>query len=266
MDIYCELAMIERPAFKPDWHVPVLDGVSSLVAGLIDGRRSADDIVDQLSGRARPELVYYALARLEQQGCIAEADSALPADAVVEHAALAVMAVDDYLDPRLEEWNRRALDTGEPWMIAGPACIGPIFRPGRTACWKCLAVRLEQNRPALHAVAPALNTSVPMIEGAIVTTEPPGVRRHLVTRRPQCPACGQARPVDPWRVEPIVLRGGVPRDAGRGNLAPPGAPHQSHHGNCAGCGDLPQHRADSSFCGGAKREPGDCRWKGPDRN
>src|SRR5437762_5746801 len=98
--------MIERPVFKPEWNTPILDGISCQVAGLIDGRRSADDIVDELSGKARPELVYYALARLEQQGCLEESDGALPAD--LEN--LRPILVHDYLDPRLEDRNRRALE------------------------------------------------------------------------------------------------------------------------------------------------------------
>jgi ribosomal protein S12 methylthiotransferase accessory factor len=190
--------MLETPAFIPGWHAPVLDPIAGLVAGLIDGRRSADGIVDALSGQAQPVLVYYALEWLEQQGCIAEADSTH-----AEDAAPAVVEVNDYLDPRLEEQNRLALTTREPWMIAGPGSIGPLFRAGRTACWKCLAAWLEQNRPAWPTTRPSVDISPQMLEGAIWTAEPTGLRRHLLTRRPQCPACGDARAPDPLPAAPI---------------------------------------------------------------
>lgn len=57
----------------------------------------------------------------------------------------------DYLDPQLEDFNRRALETGHSWMLVKPCetpYIGPIFVPGRTPCFHCFAERYWQNRPA----------------------------------------------------------------------------------------------------------------------
>ena len=71
--------MIGRPAFKPGFHIEVVDpeGVfllserghfvlkgelSCRLAPLIDGRHSADDIVDKLADSAPPAEVYYALS------------------------------------------------------------------------------------------------------------------------------------------------------------------------------------------------------------
>ena len=45
-----------------------------LIAPLIDGRRSAEDIVDQLDGRLAAAEVYHALRRLEQKGCLTQAN------------------------------------------------------------------------------------------------------------------------------------------------------------------------------------------------
>ena len=46
--------------------------------------------------------------------------------------------------------NRRQASCGEPWLLARVTgerlWVGPHFRPGETACWECLAVRLEGNR------------------------------------------------------------------------------------------------------------------------
>jgi ribosomal protein S12 methylthiotransferase accessory factor len=62
---------------------------------------------------------------------------------------LHIVVTDDYLRPELEEINRAALETGRPWMLVKPVgsviWIGPIFVPGETGCWQCLAQRLRGN-------------------------------------------------------------------------------------------------------------------------
>jgi len=85
---------------------------------------------------------------------------------VSNEAALTVVLVDDYLDAALPEMNRQALETGRPWMLIQPGgapLVGPIFIPGRTACWACLAARLRLNRPARRVAAfarPAAHSSL----------------------------------------------------------------------------------------------------------
>src|SRR5262245_37813322 len=83
--------MIDVPRFKAHLHVEGLadEGVLllsekgptllrgrcyELIAPLLDGWRSADDIVDQLDGRLAAAEVFYALRQLEQKGYLAEAD------------------------------------------------------------------------------------------------------------------------------------------------------------------------------------------------
>ncbi|MEY4757908.1 MAG: hypothetical protein RJA34_2806 [Pseudomonadota bacterium] len=86
--------MIQIPIFKPHLCVQIipgegvlllseLDGPRALhgalyeaVARLIDGRRSADDIVDALTGRFDAAHVYYALTLLEKNGHLLSADTA----------------------------------------------------------------------------------------------------------------------------------------------------------------------------------------------
>ena len=77
--------MLHRPAFKPYFHLEpvneegifllsehghyvVTGPLNQLVVPLIDGMRNADEIADALSGRAKMEDVYYALAVLERNG------------------------------------------------------------------------------------------------------------------------------------------------------------------------------------------------------
>ncbi|SDO78343.1 TOMM precursor leader peptide-binding protein [Actinacidiphila guanduensis] len=63
---------------------------------------------------------------------------------------LRVVLADDYLHPALAEIDRTARATGRPWLLARPVgtstWIGPLFEPGTTGCWHCLAFRLRRNR------------------------------------------------------------------------------------------------------------------------
>src|SRR5438034_8810099 len=69
---------------------------------------------------------------------------------VQRSAQLAVTLVSDYLDARLAEVNRQHLSERTPWLLAQPSgifpLVGPVFRPGKSACWACLAERMQRNR------------------------------------------------------------------------------------------------------------------------
>src|SRR5262249_36193248 len=69
---------------------------------------------------------------------------------MAEEGQLAAVATDDYLRAALADWNREALRSGRAWLLVKPVgcqiCIGPLFRPGQTGCWECLAQRLQANR------------------------------------------------------------------------------------------------------------------------
>jgi ribosomal protein S12 methylthiotransferase accessory factor len=62
---------------------------------------------------------------------------------------LQVVVTDDYLRPEIEQINRTALEAGHSWMLVKPVgsvvWLGPIFVPGETGCWQCLAHRLRGN-------------------------------------------------------------------------------------------------------------------------
>ena len=296
--------MIDRLVFKPAFRVEVVDpeGVYLLsergahvlqgelycrLAPLLDGRHTADDLVDALADEASPAEVYYALGRLEQGGYVIAADGtqspahaafwdALEMDAaqvgnrlhkstvavsrfgavagaplaaaleamgfrVTKSGDFTVALVDDYLQTGLAEHNAAALASGRPWMLVKPIgsvlWLGPVFRPGQTACWECLAQRLRANREvedylqhrkqlegplpvARGAVSAslrlamewaALETARALVGGdeqpladAVLTVDLRTLetQRHTVVRRPQCPSCGEVE--DPAR-EPAPL-------------------------------------------------------------
>ncbi len=142
---------------------------------------------------------------------------------------LTVMVCDDYLETSLSEANRRRLEARAPWTLVRPrgmeALFGPVFRADRQGpCWECLADRMRGHQEVhgfLRHVAgeeaafkpfatqsTVLNAMYGMIAAEIVKwlvldaaaaihdqaiAMNVGAFRsshHLVTRRPQCLACG----------------------------------------------------------------------------
>jgi ribosomal protein S12 methylthiotransferase accessory factor len=140
-----------------------------------------------------------------------------------------VVLVDDYLRSELEDFNASALEQNLPWVLLKPTgtvpWIGPIFKPGATGCWKCLAERLKMNRQVeafvaakkeldapipvgtaqmpwtLHAAIAILATEIGKwlgtggrseLVGSVISwdTGTLEMARHIVPHRPQCPACG----------------------------------------------------------------------------
>jgi ribosomal protein S12 methylthiotransferase accessory factor len=300
--------MLSRPQFKPHYHIERVEGegvyllsesdqrllrghLYEWVAPLIDGRRTAADIVDHLQDQVSADDVNYALLKLEQTGYLAEGDDRPPAgeaahwsiqgieprqatrrlaEARVKVTALGavetepflallylvhvrvgapghlgVVLTDDYLRPGLREYNRQALADGRPWLLVKPVgCqlwVGPVFRPGKTGCWECLAQRLERNRGAeaylqakngstepftvARAVTPATlqlawslaateiarwiaKDGASDLEGKILTLDVRNWRTqtHVLVRRPQCPACGSPEASREPAGAPLVLQ------------------------------------------------------------
>ncbi len=145
---------------------------------------------------------------------------------------LLVVATPDYLRPELAGINRVSLEAGRPWVLFQPAgsvsLIGPLFRPGETGCWECLAHRLRHNRQVEHYACRRTGLAAPLqqphglfepaarlaaalaaerlsravviggsesIDGKLLSFD--SLRRefseHALVRRPQCPACGERR-------------------------------------------------------------------------
>ena len=301
--------MIGKPSFKSSYHVELAEpeGVFLLseqsyfllhgelycrLARLIDGRRTADDIVEELAGEVAPANVYYALNRLQHLGFITEASSAsIPTgvsafwelldldprltDSQLEqatvsviqigdfplepfessldalniqrgqHGDLSVIVTDDYLREEVRDTNITALTSGRPWLMVKPVgavlWIGPVFRPGITACWECLAHRIITNRrvesyldsrregtipfPVSRAALPAtlqIAYNLAAIETAKLIVRSVAqspecqlttfnclnweTQTHAVVRRPQCHRCGHLASRSNDDPVPVVLR------------------------------------------------------------
>ena len=142
---------------------------------------------------------------------------------------LTVIVCDDYLDAGLEGVNRRRLEKGGAWTLVRPrgmqALFGPVFPAGGEGpCWDCLAYRLRNHQEvhsflrnvsgedasfkpfasqpgvvrALYGLMAAeilkwlvLGEATP-IQAHVIAVDVGTLEssRHRVTRRPQCPACG----------------------------------------------------------------------------
>ena len=162
-------------------------------------------------------------------------------------ANLTIVLVNDYLEARLIETNERHLSDGSPWLLVQPSgifpLVGPVFVPGESACWTCLAHRMQRNREiktlldwrqarcvapsplarkgfgqngiALAAVeiARAIATGFRTeLRDHIVSVDLLGstIAKHYVARRPQCPACGDKKLINPHRKPaPIKLTPGA---------------------------------------------------------
>ena len=166
---------------------------------------------------------------------------------VVDRAAdLTVTLAADYLDGHLAELNKRHLADHTRWLLAQPngifPLVGPIFAPGKSACWTCLADRMRRNREVralidrkgAHRVAvsplakqPFGQTGIQLaaleIAKAIATDFRTdlgdhiisldllgsSVVKHYVAQRPQCPSCGSKKLRDPRRAAaPLTLSAG----------------------------------------------------------
>jgi oxazoline/thiazoline synthase len=160
---------------------------------------------------------------------------------------LTITLVSDYLEGRLAEVNRQHLSDRTPWLLVQPSgifpLVGPVFSPGRSACWTCLADRMQRNREvkALLDRAPARRIVVsPLVQNTvgqsaiqlaaveiakaiatgfrtdlsshIISLDLLGstIVKHYVAARPQCPACGRKKLRDPKRAPvPVELVGGT---------------------------------------------------------
>jgi ribosomal protein S12 methylthiotransferase accessory factor len=155
-----------------------------------------------------------------------------------------VTLTDDYAREELADVNAQAITTRRPWLLAKPVgavlWTGPIFVPGRTACWACLHDRLRRNRHVdafiqartgretslgrSHASLPSslqagaalaaaeiarwiAQGSTSALENTIRTLDLATFESsaHQVTRRPQCPVCGDpgagTKPRGPFLLE-----------------------------------------------------------------
>src|ERR1700731_4443500 len=156
---------------------------------------------------------------------------------------LTLTLVNDYLEARLAELNRQHLSDHTSWVLVQPSgifpLVGPVFRPGNSACWMCLAERMKRNREvkalldrrqarwltvsplARHTfgqsaiqlaaveIAKAIATDFRTeLSDHIISLDLLGstIVKHYVAARPQCPSCGRKKLRDPRRAPvPVEL-------------------------------------------------------------
>ncbi len=182
----------------------------------------------------------------EDDGALANALRSFGVRADHQKGELTIVLVNDYLDGRLEEFNRQRLAQKQEWLLAQPfglfPLVGPIFSPGKSACWRCLSDRMKLNRQVkafldrkearcvaasplgakalgsagiglaaaeiAKAIASGFRTD---LHQHIVSLDMMGseVARHFAPARPQCPVCGAPEERAPDRAPvPIRLRAG----------------------------------------------------------
>ncbi|MEM9221338.1 MAG: TOMM precursor leader peptide-binding protein [Pseudomonadota bacterium] len=170
-----------------------------------------------------------------------------------EAGDLAVVLADDYLSEELAAFNERALRENTPWLLVKPwgitTLLGPVFIPGETACWACLAQRLRWHRRVERYAAQTMGRETtlpkahipssvlaPLAEAAtelarwvgasghsaladvVVATSALSLERtrHPLRRRPQCPSCGDPRPTPAKHTRPVKLTSRPVRNGGDG--------------------------------------------------
>jgi oxazoline/thiazoline synthase len=176
---------------------------------------------------------------------LGDALSALGVHVVKRSPDLTVILVNDYLEARLAELNQQHLADRAPWTLVQPSgifpLVGPVFRPGQSACWMCLAERMKRNREVKAmldrreavclAVSPlarqtlgqsAIQLAAVEVAKAIATDfRTPlcdhtisldllgsAIVKHHVAPRPQCPSCGRKALRDPRR-PPVPVELGI---------------------------------------------------------
>ncbi|MFJ7219541.1 TOMM precursor leader peptide-binding protein [Amycolatopsis sp. NPDC098790] len=158
-------------------------------------------------------------------------------------ADLGVVLCADYLDPLLGEIDAEYRRLGRPWLLARPqgaqVWIGPVIRPGESACWHCLTNRLWGHRhaeacaqellghdgpaPRPTAALPSLTSAAAHLVALEASKWLAGYRHggqesvwvldtvdlqgklHELRRRPQCPACGDPSLMAARAARPVVL-------------------------------------------------------------
>ncbi len=156
-----------------------------------------------------------------------------------------VALADDYLWPGLAGLNERALAKGRPWLLARPVGVelwlGPLFIPGQTGCWACLAHRLQGHRKvesylqdktgsrdpfaaALSVLPSTQQTALGLVAtetarwlaggphqplaGQVITLDSQSLEKRIyrLVRRPQCPRCGDPAAFVTGRAGPPALQ------------------------------------------------------------
>lgn len=174
---------------------------------------------------------------------------------LADAADVFIVLVNDYQSEALAAINQDFLTRRIPFLLVKPMgvniWIGPVVIPGKTPCWKCLEDRLRHNREIESFVQRRLGRKSPLpvskaqvypieyqayylagiqlarlitsgtnptLEGQINIFDSISfqLNRHLITKRPQCPACGSIQPDPNLRFQSLLKDNleGVPSENG----------------------------------------------------
>ena len=224
--------------------VPALRSPAGAVAGYWASLGLPPGIAEQNLGNCRVRI-----ESIDVHGAaeLSAALSELGVRVVKRSPDLTVTLVNDYLERRLAELNRQRTSDQTPWLLVQPSgafpLVGPVFRPGKGACWTCLFDRMIRNREvkgfldrgpvrpvaisplarntlgqgaiqfAALEVAKAIATGfLTELNDHIISHDLLGssIVKHYVAARPQCPTCGRKKLRDPRRAAvPIELGPGA---------------------------------------------------------
>jgi bacteriocin biosynthesis cyclodehydratase domain-containing protein len=237
--------LLEGPSLTGEAPTPIA-ATAELLASLRQGELTPREVAASLgarsvaivgSGRGAAEIARL----LRQSGAKVERTSTITsgADLVVCAPAPAEL-------PALGDWNRQALDAGQPWLQVLPfdgryAAIGPLYLPDETCCFECFRLRrlanldvgdeleLVEATPATYSTPAAVQAviagiattltlewfvlhdhQIPSAFYALELVPVLGVSLHHVHRVPRCPACsglGDVAPPLPWHKEHAVVGG-----------------------------------------------------------
>src|SRR5262249_21717004 len=143
--------------------------------------------------------------------------------------------------------NEQRVADKAPWILVQPSgvfpLVGPVIKPGESACWTCLFDRMIRNREikgflergSAQAVAVSPLVRKPVGQGAIqfaaveiakaiasgfrtdlrdhiASFDLTGavIAKHYVAKRPQCPTCGSKKLQNPRRApQPVEIHAGT---------------------------------------------------------
>ncbi len=156
-------------------------------------------------------------------------------------SSLLVVFTDDYNRAELADINQARRANQQPWLLVKPVglslWIGPLFRKPEDACWECLRDRVQANRQAESyiqrvlpeaefpitakaATAEQLDTATDLVRQMVKRFRTTGghsglpntvrsirlpemvSKDHPLTKRPQCPVCGNADYYNQKSVQP----------------------------------------------------------------
>lgn len=209
---------------------------------------------DQLQPRRAPMVQVVRVQALDEQNRddLIQYLAGLGIESGGENVPLVVLT-DHYLNPELAALNAQALGQARPWLIVKPLggelWLGPVFQPGKTACWTCLqeVFRLRRFVYTHIELAQGYDTALYVPGGAVTSSVQAALRlaslqiahwlrwdsplaqlvtfdlralvseHHPVNRRERCPACGSS--AAPRFPAPVDLKSS-PKHAGQRSQDP----------------------------------------------